>query len=101
MLRTALGAVALVVLFTIPVIAGEVQGEFVKYDAEKKTIVLKIEEEEKEFLIDEEAVLFTLQGKPNKFGINGLSRFKTMRVFKLKTETKDDKEVVVELRPQP
>lgn len=100
MLRSA-SALICIVLFAAPTVAEEIAGTFVKYDKEKKVLVLKIDEKEKSFQLDEETKLFTLKGEPSKRGIGGLGAFKKARPFKLKTEKKGDKLIVIEVRPQP
>ena len=99
MLRCALAGVVCVVLFLGKAFAEEVKGEYVKWDADKKELVIKVDGKEKVFSLNDRTVLYTLQGKPNKFGLKGLNRFKPGRVFQIKTEVKDGTEEVTEIRP--
>lgn len=94
-------ALFVLVTVTVPVCADEVEGIFVKYDKEKKVLILKIEEEETPFQLHDDTKVFTLKGEMSKRGISGLTAFKIARPFKLKTEIKDGKLVVVEVRPVP
>lgn len=78
-----------------------VKGEYKKYDKKTKTLTLKIDDKEQSFKFDDKTVLYTWAGKPNKFGVGGITRFSLGRLFELSlVKGEGGKLRVAEVRPK-
>jgi len=99
--RLALAALGLVLLNAVPGLAAEKSGTFVRYESAKKVLTVKTDDMETEYQLTDAVKLCTSKGEPAKQGIELFSdrqRAKVGAPLTVITETKNGKEVVVEIK---
>jgi len=101
MSRRALAAVAVLFFFTALVVAAEIKGKITKVDAENNKITLTVDDKDQEFTITKDTKITGAKGEI-KDGLKSKA-FNEKRLKKgidatVKTETKDGKEVVTEVK---
>jgi hypothetical protein len=96
-----LASIGLALAMAQPAFAGENCGTFVRYEPGKKVLTVKCEDRETEYELTDSVRLLTPKGEPARQGLELFSdrqRAKIGAPLTVVTETKNGKEVVVEIK---
>ena len=99
--RLVIAAIGLIVFGTMTAQAADNSGTFVRYDSAKKMLTVKVQEKETEFALNESVKITTTAGTTANCGIDLFAdenRARPGAPLTVVTETKNGKEVVVEIK---